>query len=253
MLEVDRVTKQFGGVEALREVSISAEAGEIVGLIGPNGAGKTTLFNVVTGLLDPDEGAIRHDGTDITGWPPHRISRRGVTRTFQISRMLYTMTVLDNLLLMPADQPGETVAGALGRPAAVRERESAIRERADRVLETVELSEMRDHYARELSGGQQKLLEIGRALMTSPDAVLLDEPLAGVAPELTPRILDRVREIADRREVLFLIIEHDLAAIQEVSDRLVVLSNGAVIADGPPDEVRNDERVVELYVEGESG
>ena len=196
MLEVDGVTKRFGGVEALRDVSFSVASGEIVGLIGPNGAGKTTLFNVVTGLLTPDEGTVRHAGTDITGLAPYRVSRHGITRTFQTSRTLYTMTVLDNLLLMPADQPGETVAGALLRPAEARARENEVRDRAETVLETVALSDEREAYARELSGGQQKLLELGRALMTDPDAILLDEPLAGVAPELAPGILDRIERIA---------------------------------------------------------
>lgn len=252
MLEIDGVTKQFGGVTALQDVSFSVETGEIVGLIGPNGAGKTTLFNVVTGLLDPDEGAIYHEGTDVTGWPPHRVSRSGITRTFQLSRMLYTMTVLDNLLLMPADQPGETVTGALLRPAEERTREAEVRNRAEEVLETVALDEMQHAYARELSGGQQKLLELGRALMTDPDAILLDEPLAGVAPELVPGILTRIERIAEERDVLFVIIEHDLTAIQTVSDRLVVLSDGAVVADGPPDAVSEDEDVVRLYLEGGS-
>jgi branched-chain amino acid transport system ATP-binding protein len=250
MLEIHDVTKRFGGVTALESVSISIETGEIVGLIGPNGAGKTTLFNVVTGLLNPDDGAVVHDGTDITGWPPYQISGAGITRTFQISRSLYTMTVLDNLLLMPAEQPGETIGGALLRPTTVKNRESAVRERADEVLETVALEEMQDNYARELSGGQQKLLELGRALMTDPDAILLDEPLAGVAPELAPRLLKRIDRIAREEDVCFLIIEHDLAAIQSVSDRLVVLSDGAVITSGSPEAVRNDEEVIELYVEG---
>lgn len=250
MLEINDVTKRFGGVTALDTVSFTAERGEIVGLIGPNGAGKTTLFNVMTGLLDPDDGTVVHDGTDITGWPPYRISRAGITRTFQISRSLYTMTVLDNLLLMPTDQPGKSITGALFRPAATREREAEVREQADEVLATVELDEMRHSYARELSGGQQKLLELGRALMTDPDAILLDEPLAGVAPELAPGLLNRIEQIARDEDVLFVIIEHDLAAIQSVSDRLVVLSDGAVITDGSPEAVRNDEEVIQLYIEG---
>lgn len=253
MLEINDVTKRFGGVTALEKVSLTVESGEIVGLIGPNGAGKTTLFNVVTGLLEPDHGSIIHDGTEITGWPPYRISWAGITRTFQISRSLYTMTVLDNLLLMSAEQPGETVTGALFRPVDARERESEVRERASEVLETVELDEMRDNYARELSGGQQKLLELGRALMTDPDAILLDEPLAGVAPELAPGLLDRIEGIAEDEDVLFLIIEHDLAAIQSVSDRLIVLSDGTVIADGPTEAIRNDEEVIKLYIEGATG
>jgi ABC-type branched-subunit amino acid transport system ATPase component len=250
MLEIDTVTKRFSGVRALQNVSLALEPGEIVGLIGPNGAGKTTLFNVVSGLLEPDDGAVVHDGTEITGWPPHRIAQAGITRSFQISRSLYTMTVLDNLLLMPPDQPGETITGALVRPAAASTREAAIRERAEEVLETVALEEMRTAYARELSGGQQKLLELGRALMTDPDAILLDEPLAGVAPELVPGLLERIERIARDRDVGILIIEHDLAAIQSVSDRLVVLSDGQVITSGPPEKVRNDDEVIELYVEG---
>jgi branched-chain amino acid transport system ATP-binding protein len=250
MLEINDVTKQFGGITALENVNFTVESGEIVGLIGPNGAGKTTLFNVVTGLLDPDDGSVVHAGTDITGWSPHRISRTGITRTFQLSRSLYTMTVLDNLLLMPAEQPGETINGALLRPPETRERETAVRQRASEVLQTVELEDMRDSYARELSGGQQKLLELGRALMTDPDAILLDEPLAGVAPELAPGLLDRIEQIAVDQDVLFLIIEHDLAAIQSVSDRLIVLSDGMLITDGPPEAVRNDPEVIELYVGG---
>lgn len=250
MLEIEGVTKRFGGVEALHDVTLSGVAGEVLGVIGPNGAGKTTLFNTITGLLEPDEGTVRHRDTDITGWSPHRISRHGITRTFQISRTLYTMTVLDNLLLMPAGQPGERIPDALLRPARARDRETELRERAGEVMQTVELSEMEDSYARELSGGQQKLLEIGRALMTDPDAILLDEPLAGVAPGLAPRLLDHIRSLAADEDILFMIIEHDLAAVQQVSDRLIVLSDGEVLTEGEPRAVRNDQRVIDLYVGG---
>ncbi len=250
MFETRGITKHFGGVEALTDVSLSVDEGEIVGLIGPNGAGKTTVFNCISGVLEPDDGSVVHRGTDVTGMTPEKISHHGIVRTFQVSRMLYTMTVMQNMLLTPHDQQGERLHNAILQPESMREQEAELRDRAEAILETVDLSHMKDAYARELSGGQQKLLEIGRSLMTDPDLVLLDEPLAGVAPELAPDILDEIERIREEEGTSFLVIEHDLKAIKRVSDELVVLSNGRFLTRGSPEAVSQDPEVRELYIKG---
>lgn len=250
MFETRAITKRFGGVEALDGVDISVDEGEIVGLIGPNGAGKTTVFNCISGVLEPDEGEIVHRGTDVTGLAPEKISHHGIVRTFQVSRMLYTMTVMDNMLFTPHGQQGERLRNAILRPDSVDEQEARHREKAEAILEKMTLLDMQDHYARELSGGQQKLLEIGRSLMTDPDLILLDEPLAGVAPELVPEILDEIERIREEEGTAFLVIEHDLKAIKQVSDELVVLSNGQFLTRGDPETVSQDPEVRDLYIKG---
>lgn len=250
MFETHGITKRFGGIEALIDVSLSVDEGEIVGLIGPNGAGKTTVFNCISGVMEPDEGSVVHHGTDITGLAPEKIAHHGIVRTFQVSRVLYTMTVMQNMLLTPHNQQGEHLHNAILQPESMREQEAHLRERAEEILETVDLIHMKDAYARELSGGQQKLLEIGRSLMTDPDLILLDEPLAGVAPELAPEILNEVERIRHDEATSFLIIEHDLKAIKQVSDELIVLSNGQFLTRGAPEAVSQDPKVRDIYIKG---
>jgi branched-chain amino acid transport system ATP-binding protein len=249
LLEVDGLVKRFGGLVAVDGATFDVAAGSITGLIGPNGAGKSTLFDCITGVYAVDEGEVRLDGDPIQGQAPNRIAQRGVGRTFQTPKTFRGMTVRENLAFAARDQTGERALGALARPGAVRTEEAAIQETVAETLEFLDLASLADDYASALSGGQRKLLELGRVLMMDPDIVLLDEPVAGVNPALTDDLLDRLHELNDRgRTILF--IEHDMDIVMNHCDRVVVLHNGETLATGPPDIVRDDDRVVEAYLGG---
>jgi branched-chain amino acid transport system ATP-binding protein len=249
LLEVDGLVKRFGGLVAVDGATFDVAAGSITGLIGPNGAGKSTLFDCITGVYAVDEGEVRLDGDPIQGQAPNRIAQRGVGRTFQTPKTFRGMTVRENLAFAARDQTGERALGALARPGAVRTEEAAIQETVAETLEFLDLAPLADDYASALSGGQRKLLELGRVLMMDPDIVLLDEPVAGVNPALTDDLLDRLHELNDRgRTILF--IEHDMDIVMNHCDRVVVLHNGETLATGPPDIVQDDERVVEAYLGG---
>ena len=231
LLDVRAVTRSFYGVAALRGVDLTVERGRITGLIGPNGAGKTTLFNCVSGLVPPDSGRIVFDGADITGERPDRIARRGLVRTFQIARGFPRLTVLEHLLLHGRDQPGETLATALLRSAAMRRRETELYIRARDIARRLDLSRVLYNTAAELSGGQKKLLEIGRALMAEPTMLLLDEPIAGVNPTLARAIGERLRELA-ADGITILLIEHQMDAIARLCDHVIVLAEGRTLIEG---------------------
>jgi branched-chain amino acid transport system ATP-binding protein len=248
LLAVEGVERSFGGVRAVAGASFAVERGSITALIGPNGAGKTSLFNLVSGFERPDRGDIRYDGVSIAGWPPHLVARAGLGRTFQLTKTMAALPVLDNVLLAAPDQPGERLRGALLRPLHARRGDRALHERARELLDTFGLAEMADHYAGQLSGGQRKLLELARTLMLRPRMVLLDEPMAGVNPTLGARLLEHIEEIRRREGVTFLFIEHELDVVMQRSDRVVVMAEGAVIASGPPAEIRDDQRVVDAYL-----
>jgi branched-chain amino acid transport system ATP-binding protein len=249
LLEVDGLVKRFGGLVAVDGATFDVAEGSITGLIGPNGAGKSTLFDCITGVYDVDGGEVRLEGEPIQGQSSDRIARRGVGRTFQTPKTFRGMSVRENLAFAARDQTGESALGALARPGTVRDEEGAIQERVDETLEFLELDHLADEYASGLSGGQRKLLELGRVLMLDPEVVLLDEPVAGVNPALTEDLLDRLHELNDRgRTVLF--IEHDMDVVMNHCDRVVVLHNGETLATGPPDIVREDDRVVEAYLGG---
>jgi neutral amino acid transport system ATP-binding protein len=248
ILETDEVVKHFGGIFAVDGASLRVGEGSITALIGPNGAGKTTFFNVVTGFYRPDGGAASFQGTPILGRAPHRIARLGMVRTFQITKALARMPVIDNMMLAAPDQPGERLVGLLTRPGAARRREREVREQAIELLEVFNLQDLADHYAGTLSGGQRKLLELARALMTRPRMLLLDEPMAGINPTLGRRLLDHMQRLRGEEGVTFLFIEHDMEVVMNHSDRVIVMANGRVIADGTPDEVRKDERVIDAYL-----
>ncbi len=248
LLAVDGISRRFGGVQAVDHASFEVEAGSITGLIGPNGAGKTTAFNLISGFLKVQTGTVSFGGKAIHTRPSHAIARAGLVRTFQIPRVLTRMSVRENLMLAAPEQPGEFLGAALFRPDLVRRRERAVREQAQEVMERVRLTRLADDYAGTLSGGQRKLLEFGRVLMTRPRMVLLDEPMAGVAPALAIQLLEHVLDLRAERGMTFLIIEHDMEAIMAISDRIIVMDEGQVIAHGLPEEIQKNERVIDAYL-----
>jgi branched-chain amino acid transport system ATP-binding protein len=248
ILEVEGVVRHFGGVAAVDGATLDVLEGSVTALIGPNGAGKTTLFNVVSGFYRPQRGTIRFGGQRIDGQPPHRIAQRGLVRTFQITKALARMTVLDNVMLAASDQPGEQLWRVLATPRAVRSRERAVRDRAYELLRIVRLDALADDYALTLSGGQRKLLEFARALMSSPRMVMLDEPMAGVNPSLGLELLEHMRTLRNDLGMTFLLIEHDMEVVMTVSERVIVMNEGRVIADGPPQDVRANKLVIEAYL-----
>jgi branched-chain amino acid transport system ATP-binding protein len=249
-LEIRDVYKSFGGIRAVNGATFSVREGSITALIGPNGAGKTTLFNVVTGFYKPDRGAITYRGESIFGKPPYAIARRRMVRTFQITKALAAMPVIDNMLLAGPRQPGEHLPTLFGRPAASRKREGEIEEHAHELLKTFNLEAKAGDYAGTLSGGQRKLLELARALMTEPEMVLLDEPMAGINPTLGRRLLDHMQRLRSEQGVTFLFVEHDMEVVMNHSDEVVVMAQGAVIAQGKPEAVRSDEAVIDAYLGG---
>ena len=248
LLQVADIVKRFGGLAAVDGATFEVEAGSITALIGPNGAGKTTLFNVISGFLRPDRGSVLLADERIDRRPPHAVNRRGLVRTFQTPKALTRMSVLENVLLAGPDHPGEQLWRLLATPAAARRRERELEERARDLLLLVRLDGLAGDYAGTLSGGQRKLLELARALMTGPRLVLLDEPMAGVNPTLALQLLDHMRALREEEGITFMLIDHDLEAVMSVSDRVIVMSAGRVIAAGTPDEVRADPLVVDAYL-----
>ncbi len=251
ILDVRDVTRAFGGVKAVDDCSLSVRRGTITGLIGPNGAGKTTLFNLITGFLKPTSGEIAFDGERIDGLPPQDIVARGLVRTFQVPRELKSMTVLENLVLVPRRQAGERIWNSWFLPWRVQRQENEIIDRAIAVLEYVDLIHLRDEYAANLSGGQKKLLEFARTLMADPKMILLDEPGAGVNRALLKKLTGYIEELCHERGVTFFIIEHDMDLVARLCNPVIVMSEGRRIAEGTPDEVRSNEQVLEAYLGGQ--
>ena len=248
LLEVDEVVKRFGGIRAVDGATMSVRDRSITALIGPNGAGKTTLFNLVTGFYRGDRGSVRFDGQEVFGEPPYELARRGMVRTFQITKALAAMPVIDNMMLAAPNQAGERFRNLFLRPRAIRSQEKEVRGAAMELLELFNLTRLADDYAGTLSGGQRKLLELARALMAEPKLLLLDEPMAGINPTLGARLLDHMRHLREERGVTFLFVEHDMEVVMNHSDRVVVMADGKVIADGEPHEVRKDRRVIDAYL-----
>jgi ABC-type branched-subunit amino acid transport system ATPase component len=247
LLEISGLRRSFYGVAALNGVDLKVAPQSITGLIGPNGAGKTTLFNCVSGLIPPHGGTIVFDGVEITGWRPDRITRRGLVRTFQIARGFPRLSVMENLLLYGADQPGERIVPAVLRSPAAKRREEALRGRARAIAARLNLGPVLDNPAAALSGGQKKLLEIGRALMTDPKLILLDEPIAGINPTLAEEIADHLKALC-REGLGFLIIEHHMDMIARLCDPVIVMAEGRTLAEGSFAAIRANEEVQEAYM-----
>lgn len=248
ILSARQVSVRFGGFVAVKDVSLDVVRGSITALIGPNGAGKTTLFNCISGFLRAATGEVMFDGESIDALPAYRRSLRGLVRTFQIPRIFHRLTLVENLLVADREQPGEGLFGCFTHRGAMKARTRDAAEKARELLALLNIERLADEYAGTLSGGQRKLLELGRALMTDPKMILLDEPMAGVNPALGERLLDRVEALRRDRGLTFLFVEHDMEVVMRVADRVLVLDEGSLIADGPPDSIRRNDRVIDAYL-----
>jgi len=248
MIRVEQVSKHFGGLKAVNNASITISQGSITGLIGPNGAGKTTLFNTIAGLYTPTSGHIFLDGEEITGLKPHELFKRGLLRTFQIAHEFSRLSVTENLMMVPAGQSGENLTSAWFRRSQVEQEEKAIHERAREVIEFLNLGHIADELAGNLSGGQKKLLELGRTMMVDAKIVFLDEVGAGVNRSLLRDIGDAIIKLNAEKGYTFCMIEHDMDFITRMCDPVICMAEGSVLAEGTAEEVKNNEEVIEAYL-----
>jgi branched-chain amino acid transport system ATP-binding protein len=246
ILIADNIVRQFGGLTAVNVEHLEIQRGSITALIGPNGAGKTTFFNLLTGYDSPNSGTWSFNGKALNGIPPHKVARLGMVRTFQLTKALYRLTVLENMLLGAKQQKGESVLLSVF-PWIWRAQEEAIRVKAVSILKNFKLIEKQDDFAAALSGGQRKLLEMARALMVEPEMVMLDEPMAGVNPALKQSLLEHIKELRNEgKTVLF--VEHDMDMVHEISDWVIVMAQGEIIAEGTPSTVMGNTQVIEAYL-----
>ncbi len=250
ILEIHKVSKSFGGSYAVQNCNLELETGLISGLIGPNGAGKSTLFNIVAGVHQPDHGSVRLNGVDVTGLPAHEMFSHGVLRTFQIPHEYSNMTTIENLTMVPALQQGENLFNALFRPSIFNAQEIELKEKALEVLEFLGLAHVRNELAGNLSGGQKKLLELGRTLMVDAQIVLLDELGAGVNHTLLNRLSENIIRLNRELGKTFFIIEHNMDFISRLCHKVAVMVEGQVAAQGTPQEVLNNPQVIEAYFGG---
>ena len=248
MIQVNAVSKHFGGLKAVDNTTLEIAPGTITGLIGPNGAGKTTLFNIVAGVYTPTSGRIHLDGEDITGHKPHQLFAKGLIRTFQIAHEFSSLTVLENFMMVPAAQAGEQLPSTWLQRRMVGRQEGEIRRQAEAVIEFLKLSHVADELAGNLSGGQKKLLELGRTMMMDAKVVLLDEVGAGVNRTLLNDIGDAIIRLNRERGYTFCMIEHDMEFISRLCDPVIVMAEGSVLAQGSADEVKSNEQVIEAYL-----
>ena len=250
MLKVEKVYKSFGGILALFGVSFEVEANTITGLIGPNGSGKSTLFNIISGFYSKDKGEIYFQGKKLGQVEPYKIALMGLGRTFQISEAPERMTVLENLLLAPKNQTGESVLSVFLHPSEIKSESRKNLEKAYEILHLVQLYDLMNEYAGNLSGGQKKLLSLGRILMSDPVLLLLDEPTAGVNPTLIKDLIVAIQNLRDEKGVTIFVVEHNMKVISEICDRVIVLDFGKKIAEGTPEEIKKNEMVLEAYLSG---
>ena len=248
ILALEAVAKRFGGLRAVDGASFTVAAGSITALIGPNGAGKTTVFDLISGYERPDTGAISFEGRRIDGMASHRIARRGLVRTFQLTRIFAAMSVRDNMLIGAQRQAGESLPRVVFDARSVKRAEEAARARATALMRAFALDRKADDYAGSLSGGQRKLLEFARALMAEPRLVLLDEPMAGVNRALGASLLDEVERLRRDEGMTFLFIEHDIDIVMRRADHVIAMAEGAVIAEGAPALIRRDPRLIDAYL-----
>lgn len=252
LLEVKKLTKNFGGLTAVSDVSLELNEGELVGLIGPNGAGKTTLFNLLTGVYDPSEGTVTLDGHLLNGKQPYKIATLGLSRTFQNIRLFKDLTVLDNVLIAFGNHHKPHVLASFFRLPAFYKNEEELKAKALELLAIFDLDKEAETLAKNLAYGQQRRLEIVRALATEPKILFLDEPAAGMNPQETAELTALIRRIKNEFNITIMLIEHDMSLVMEVTERIYVLEYGRLIAHGTPDEIKNDKRVIEAYLGGEA-
>ena len=247
IIEVRGVSKSFGGLKAVSDCSLEVRKGSITGLIGPNGAGKSTLFNIVAGTLTPDVGQVIFDGKDVTSLKPHELYGQGMLRTFQIAHEFSHMTALENLMVAASDQPGESLFQSWFNIKHVAEFDAEVRTMANDVIEFLKLDHVKNELAGNLSGGQKKLLELGRTMMTDAKAVLLDEVAAGVNKTLLKDLASNIQRMNKELGYTFFVIEHDMDLIAELCDPVIVMAQGTKIAEGPMEDIRNNPEIVEAY------
>ena len=252
LLEVKKLTKNFGGLTAVSDVSLELNEGELVGLIGPNGAGKTTLFNLLTGVYEPSEGTVTLDGNLLNGKAPYKIATLGLSRTFQNIRLFKDLTVLDNVLIAFGNHHKPHVLASFFRLPAFYKNEEELKAKALELLAIFDLDKEAETLAKNLAYGQQRRLEIVRALATEPKILFLDEPAAGMNPQETAELTALIRRIKNEFNITIMLIEHDMSLVMEVTERIYVLEYGRLIAHGTPDEIKNDKRVIEAYLGGEA-
>ena len=247
LIEVNNLKKSFGGLQAVDVASLTINDSELTSIIGPNGAGKTTFFDLISGFQSADSGKIVYKGKNISKLQPYQIARLGMIRTFQLTKVFDRMTVLENLLFSASSVKNDSLFRSLLSSNEQKNYEKDLNEEASKVMAELNISHMAESYARELSGGQKKLLELARSIIHKPEVLLLDEPLAGVNPKLAEDILNLIQKLSDDG-IVIIMVEHNIEAVMQISDRVVVLAEGSLIADGSPNEVRNNPEVIEAYL-----
>lgn len=248
MLQISKINKSFGGLKVLNNLSLKIEKGSISGLIGPNGAGKTTLFNVINGSIEPDSGSVQLNNYELIGLQPHELFEIGVLRTFQIPHEFFSLTVLDNLLVVPPNKIGETFFGQWFFEKKIKKIEEINVKKAKDILDILGLSHLEKEYAGNLSGGQKKLLELGRVMMVEPEIILLDEVGAGVNKTLLKKISNIIKKLNKEKKYTFIMIEHDLDFISKLCDTIIVMAEGQFLTQGNIQQIKSNQKVIDIYL-----